>query len=82
MGPYHSRVELALQYTTSSQSEIGRSVGSGIIFTLCGEISILVMSVFVPRLSELCMYVRMDYDRGMGPDRTQMAVTLCTIPGQ
>ena len=42
MGPYHPRVELALQYTTPSQSEIGRSVGLG-ISTLCGEISILVI---------------------------------------
>ena len=54
MGPYRLRVELALIYTTPSQSEIGRSVGLG-IFTLCGEVSILVTSVFVLGLSELYM---------------------------
>ena len=40
MGTYRPRVELALLYTTPSQSEIGRLVGLGIISTLCGEVSI------------------------------------------
>ena len=69
MGAYRPRVELALQYTTPSQSDIGRSVGLGIISTLCGEVSILVISVSVPGLSELYMYVWMYYDPGMGPYR-------------
>ena len=42
----------------------------------------MVLSVFVPGLSELFMYVRMDYDPGMGPYRPQMTVTLCMIPGE
>ena len=46
MGPYRPRLELALSYTTPSQSEIGRSVGLE-ISTLCGEISILVISIRV-----------------------------------
>ena len=66
-GPYRPRVELALQYTTPRQSEIGRSVGLGNIPTLCGEVSTLVISVFVPGLSELYMYGYMDIDHGMGP---------------
>ena len=82
MGPYRPRVELALLYTTRSQSEIGRPVGLGIISTLRAEVSILVISVFVPGLSELYMYVWMDYDPGMGPYHSQMTVSLCTIPGQ
>ena len=82
MGPYRPRVELALLYTTPSQSEIDRSVELG-ISTLCGEISILVIcTVFVPGLSELDMYVWIDYDPWMGPYRPQMTVTICTIPGQ
>ena len=60
----------------------------GIISTLCGEVSILVISVFVPGLSELyiyVVYVWMDmivrWDPiGMGPYRPQETVTLCTIP--
>ena len=43
---------------------------------------ILVISVFIPGLSELYMYMWVDYDPGMGPYRPQMTVTLCTIPGQ
>ena len=54
MGPYRPRVELHLYYTTPSHSEIGRLVGLG-ISTLCGEVSILVISVFVPGLSKLYM---------------------------
>ena len=54
MGPYRPRVELALYLTNSSRSETGWSVGLG-ISTLCGEIAILVISVFVPGLAELCM---------------------------
>ena len=46
MGPYRPLVELTVQYTTPSQSEIGRSVGVG-ISTLYGEISILVISIRV-----------------------------------
>ena len=46
MEPYRPRVELALQYMAPSQSEIGRSVRLG-ISTLCGEISILVISIRV-----------------------------------
>ena len=42
----------------------------------------MVISVFVPGLSELCMYAWMDYDRGMGPYRPRMKITLSTIPGQ
>ena len=82
-GPYRPRVELVLSYTTPSQQEIGRSVGLGIVSTLCGRYQvILVISVFVPGLSELYMYVWMDYDPWRGPCHPQMAVTLCTIPGQ
>ena len=33
-------------------------------------------------VSELCMYVWMDYGREMGPYRPQMTVTVRTIPGQ
>ena len=68
---------------TPSQSEIGRSVGLGIIpILLCGAVSILVISMFVPGLSELYMYVWMDYDRGMEPCCPQMMDALCTIGGQ
>ena len=42
----------------------------------------MVISVFIPGLSELYMYVWMDNDPGTGPYRPQMTVTLCTIPGQ
>ena len=39
--------------------------------------------MFVLGLSELyTSYVSMDYDRGMGPCRLKITVTLCTIPGQ
>ena len=72
MGPCRPRVELALQYTTPSQSEISRSVGLGIN---SGDIR-------VPSLVVGVVYVWMDYDRGMGPYCSQMTVTLCTIPGQ
>ena len=82
MGTYRPLVGLALYYTTPSQSEIGRSVALGVISTLCGQVSILVISVFVPRLSMLYMYVWMGYERGMVPYRPQMTVTLCTIPDQ
>ena len=40
------------------------------------------IAVFVLGLSELYIYVWIDYDPGMGPYRPQMTVTLCTIPGQ
>ena len=84
MGPYRPLAELAPKHTTPSQSEIGWSGGLGIIATLCGEVrvSVLVISVFVPWLSELWMYVRMVYDRGMGPCRPQTTVALCTSPGK
>ena len=39
----------------------------------------LVIFVFVPGLMEI-MCVWMDYDRGMGPYRSQMTVNFCTIP--
>ena len=67
-------------YDPQPKSEIGRSVGLGIISTLCGEVSILVISVFVPGLSELYMYVWMDYDAGMGPYRPKMTVTFTYDP--
>ena len=67
MGPYRPRVELAL--TTPSQSEIGRSVWLGFISIPCGEVSILVISVFVLGSSELYTNVWMDIDPGMGPHR-------------
>ena len=35
-------------------------------------VSILVISVFVPGLSEMNMCAWMDYDRGMGPYRPQI----------
>ena len=59
MGPYRPQLELALQYTNPSQSEIGQSTELGIISTLCGEVYInpVVIPVFVPGLSELYMYV-------------------------
>ena len=67
MGPYRPLMELALSFTTPSQSEIGRSVGLGIISTLCQEVSILVISELVPGLTELHMYVLwMDCDRRIG----------------
>ena len=94
MGTYLPRVELALKYTTYGQSEIGRSVGLG-ISTLCGEISVLVISIRVCsrvvgvayNMYGLIMILGWDWDRtlswtGMGPYRPQMTVTLCTIPGQ
>ena len=40
------------------------------------------IAVFVLGLSELYIYVWIDYDPGMGPYRPQMTVTLCTIPSQ
>ena len=49
---------------------------------MCGEVSILVMSVFVPGLSEVYVYVWMEYYRGVGPCRPQVTVTLSTIRGQ
>ena len=51
-------------------------MGLGITVTLCEEISILVISVFVHGLSELYMYVWMDYDPGMGPYHPQEKTTL------
>ena len=75
MGPYRPRVELALKYTTPSQSEIGRSMGLRIVSTLCEEVSILVISVVVPGLLQLYMYGWMNYDPGMGPYRPKMTVT-------
>ena len=57
MGPYRPRVELALKYTTPSQSYIGRSVGLG-ISTMCGEISILVIHpCLFPGCPSCIMYV-------------------------
>ena len=52
MGPYPlSQREAGSIYDPNSQSETGRC-GVG-IFTLCGEVSTPVISVFVPGLSEL-----------------------------
>ena len=73
MRSYRPPVELDPQCTTSSQSEIGRPVALG-IFILCGEISILSVSVFVPELSELCKYVWIDHDPGVASHRPQMTV--------
>ena len=56
---------LAQQYTNPSQLEIGRLVALE-ISTLCGEVSILVISVFVPGLSELYVCERIMI-RGMDP---------------
>ena len=59
MEPYRLQVELALPYTTPSQSEIGRSVGLG-ISTPCGEISILVISIRVCFRVARVVHVRVD----------------------
>ena len=73
-------MELALQYTKSSQFEIGRSAALG-VSTLCGEESILMM-IHVRSLVVGVVYMSMDYDSWSGPYCPQTTVTLCMIFGQ
>ena len=56
MGHYRLRVELALEHTSPSQLEIGRSVALG-ISTLCEEVSILVIYSCSFPGSQRCIYV-------------------------
>ena len=73
MRSHRPRLKLDPQCTTSSQSEIGRPV-TLINSILCGEISILAISVFVPESSGLWKYVWIDNDSGIRCYRPQMTV--------
>ena len=84
MGPYRPRVELVLQYSTPANQRLAGRWDWGFFHSVRGVISpggIRVRSRVVGVVF-LCMCGWITIVGYVRPHRPQMAVSLCTIPGQ